>query len=155
MITRGRFRAHPLTGPIQSVEATYYVHATEDPAKFAPVMEALLGRGAEPEREEMEGHYGNRILRVRYHLVGEEANSAFSSLVNGMDAAAKKELMGALEQAVDEHGALYVRLDKQLLLSGKAAMGRGDSVRIRVKPRLFMMKEGAGMFFRKAFGGTR
>jgi RNA binding exosome subunit len=142
-----------MRSPIQSVEVTYLLHATEDPTKVADAVSGLLGVRTEPEEEVLEGHFGNRIEKIRLHLTGEEAGAAFASLVSKMPPGIKRELVGDLQKFLDEHSALFLRFDKQLLISGGFALASGDPVRIKVKPRIFMMKGGAASFYEHLIGG--
>jgi len=144
-----------MKGPIQSVEVSCLVHSTEDEGRLRRAMEGMLGLDASARSEELEGHHGNRIVRVSYSLTGDAASSAFSKLVSSLPLEARDELAGSLGATVDEHHALYLRLDKQALVSGRLALGGSESVRIRVKPRLFLMKEGTAEFYRDALGRGR
>jgi RNA binding exosome subunit len=134
--------------PIASLEATYFIHETEDPSKVDMAVKKLLGTEASAEKEALEGHFGNKIERARVHLTGDEAASSFSAIVRALPDAVRMELMSDLEPHLDEHSALFLRLDKQLLVSGKIALGAGDAVRLKVKPRLFLLKGGASGFYR-------
>jgi len=143
-----------LKGPIQSVEVTYLVHATEDPKNLEAAVARLLGVAVEPEVEELEGHFGNRISKSRVHLTGEEAARAFRSTVERLPPAVKKEIISDLGSYLDEHSALFLRFNKQLLVSGSLALASGDPVRMKVKPRIFLVKGGAPQFFSQLMGGT-
>ncbi len=144
-----------LKGPIQSVEVTYLLHATEDPKKLVAAVSALLAVEAEPEEDEMEGHFGNKITRVGYHLTGEDAGAAFSAIASRISAPLKKELKGRIAELIDEHSALFLRFDKQRLVSGSLEEGAGDPVKVKVKPRVFVLKGGAKEFYSQLlFGGT-
>lgn len=136
-----------MKGPVQSVEVTFLLHATEDQAKVSESVGRLLSVGAAPEVEELEGHFGNKIVRVRYHLTGAEASSAVASLAARMPAALKDELRDKVEEMVDEHSALFLRLNKQRLVEGVLEEGTEDPVRIRVKPRVFLLRGGAKEFY--------
>jgi len=142
-----------MKGPIQSVEVTYLVHATEDPRKMEQALSRLLGAETAPDLERLEGHFGNEILRARLHLVGDEAGRAFESLASRIPRGVKEEVLGDLHSHLDEHAALFLRFDKQSLVSGSVAMGSADAVRVKVKPRRFMMKGGAEGFFAGLLGG--
>jgi RNA binding exosome subunit len=142
-----------LKGPIQSVEATYLVHATEDAEKVGGAVAKLLGAASEPVVESLEGHFGNRILRGRLHLTGEEAARAFESLVALMPQGMRDEVVADIGPYLDEHSALFLRLDKQKLVSGSVALGTGDAVRLKVKPRVFQLKGGAPRFYAQLIGG--
>ncbi len=132
---------------------TYLVHATEDPAKVSDAVSRLLGMEAGPEVEFLEGHFGNRIEKARVHLTGEEAGAAFTNLVAKMPLGMRRELVGDLEKFLDEHSALFLRFDKQLLVSGRLALASGDPVRVKVKPRIFLLKGGAAGFYGRLFEG--
>jgi RNA binding exosome subunit len=136
-----------LKGPIQSVEVSYLVHATEDAGKISKAVESVLGPIGEPVSEGMEGHFGNPIVRVTYHLTGEDAERAFSVLASNLSPSLRQQLKGEMGDHLDEHSAFYVRLDKQRLVDGTIRLTGGDPVRIRVKPRLHLVKGGAASMF--------
>lgn len=143
-----------MKGPIQSVEVSYLVHSTEDQQRIGKAVEKMLGMNAVANVEELEGHFGNKIVRVSYHLTGEEASFAFYKLASDLPSAAREELFGNLEKMMDEHSALYLRLDKQSLVAGRFEFGGGEVVRLRVKPRLFFLKGGLLCFTEAPWRGT-
>ena len=91
----------------------------------------------------MEGHFGNPIRRLKFHVTGDEAERMAAGLLAGMPREAKEQVLRDLDSAVDEHSALYLRLDKQAAVEGRLALGGKDPVRVRVKPRLHELKGGA------------
>lgn len=137
---------------VQSVEVSYFVHATEDRARVDGAVAVLLGFAGEPEVETVEGHFGNRITMVRIRLTGEEAMTALKGLVSKMPSGVKESVRGDLETHMDEHSALYLRLDKQRLVSGEVALADSDPVRVRVKPRLHALGGPAAQFYRGLLG---
>jgi RNA binding exosome subunit len=144
-----------LKGPIQSIEVSYIVHATEDAQTLAKAVSTLLSVDTTPEEEQMEGHFGNAITRVRYHLTGEEAAAALGSIVARLPTPTKDKLERGIGELMDEHSALYLRFDKQRLVAGTLEEGTGDPVRIKVKPRGFLLRGGAKEFYSKIlFGGN-
>jgi RNA binding exosome subunit len=136
-----------LKSPIRSVEASYLVHATEDKEKIGRAVSRLLSTGTEAEVEKLEGHYGNEILRARLQLTGKEAARAFEGIVSALPPAVKAEISSSIQTLIDEHSALFVRFDKQRLVSGTVSLGSGDSVRVKVKPRVFLVEGGAAKFY--------
>jgi RNA binding exosome subunit len=134
-------------GSIQSVEVVYLVHATEDPGKIEDAVSKLLGRRVVPETERLEGHFGNEIVKAKVHLTGEEAGSAFKSVIGAIPDGLRREIASNIGLYMDEHSAIFLRLDKQGLVSGSMALGSGDSVRVKVKPRAFLLKEGGTQFY--------
>ena len=140
---------------IQSVEASYFVHATEDPEKIGKAVSRLLGSAAAPETEPLEGHFGNRIVRARVHVVGAAAESAALSVFAFMSEDTRREVAGSLGALVDEHSSLFLRFDKQLLVQGRTALGSGDPVRVKVKPRLFQLGPRAAEFYLRLLEESR
>jgi len=136
-----------LKGQIQSLEVSYIVHATEDAGKIGAAVVSLLEYAGEAVADEMEGHFGNSIVRVSYHIIGEDAQHAFEQLASKMGQGLRTRLKDELDKHLDEHSALYLRLDKQRLLSGRLELTDADPVRIRVKPRLYAAKGGARSLF--------
>lgn len=140
--------------PITSVEVSYLIHATEDEKKVCDAVARLLGADPVLQREALEGHFGNRIVRIRIHLTGDVASSAFRHIVAALPRQVRAAVSDRLAAFVDEHSALYLRLDKQKLISGTAEIGTTDSIRIKVKPRLFAMQRGALEFYSNELEGT-
>lgn len=144
-----------MKGQIQSIEVSYIVHATEDPKIVAKAVSTMMPLDVVPEEEPMEGHFGNAITRVRYHLTGEDAAVALDSIAAHLPALTKDMLKRSIGELVDEHSALYLRFDKQRLVVGTLEEGTSDPVRIRVKPRVFLLQGGAKEFYSKIlFGGN-
>jgi RNA binding exosome subunit len=137
-----------MKGPIQSVEVTFLVQATEDSKRVETAVRGLLG-DVEITREELEGHFGNRIVRGRAHVTGQAATAAFESIASRLSPEAREELLKNTAKYMDEHSALYIRLDKQLLVNGRVELSQSDSVRIKVKPRLHGLRGGALQVYRR------
>jgi RNA binding exosome subunit len=141
-----------LKGPIQSVEVSYFLHATEDSEKVDAAVVDFLGMACSPETEKMEGHFGNAIVDVRFRLTGEEASRALENMVAKLPRELKNELAGGIAGAIDEHSALYLRFDKQKLVLGAVAAGGSDPVRVRVKPRSYLVRGRPGEFYANLLG---
>ena len=135
-----------------SAEVSYLVHATEDRDGLAEAVERTL-RVSDPEAEELEGHFGNRIIQIRHRVTGEAATILFDGIVSRLEPETRHEIVRSLRTMMDEHRVLYFRLDKQALFKGKLQIGERESVRIRIKPRLFLLKEGAETFYREVLEG--
>jgi len=124
-----------LKAAVQSVEVSCFVHATEDRAIIADSLSRTVTGDVQPEEEEMEGHFGNPILHVRYSLKGEEGVVAMGKIAYLLSKETKDKIMRELALLIDEHNALYLRFSKQSLVAGKFEIGSEDSIRVRVKPR--------------------
>lgn len=140
--------------PIMSVEVTWLIHATEDESKVEGSVRRLLGGEPAFGREVLEGHFGNKIVKIRVHLTGDKAASAFQRIVSSLAPQARGAVARELEAHVDEHSALFLRLDKQGLVSGSPRLGTADAVRVKVKPRLHALKGGALEFYARELEGA-
>jgi len=123
---------------VQSVEVSCFVHATEDREVIADSLSRTVTGEVQPEEEKLEGHFGNPIFHVRYHLKGEEGVVAMGRIAYLLSRETKDKIMRELGHLIDEHNALYLRFSKQSLVAGKLEMGTEDPVRVRVKPRGFV-----------------
>ncbi|MGA2664898.1 MAG: RNA-binding domain-containing protein [Nitrososphaerales archaeon] len=136
-------------GEIQAVEVSCFVQATEDEGRLRDAIASSLAIGVGPEEERLEGHFGNRILALSWHLTGEQASTSFRALFSLLGQGGRREVLRELEGYLDDHGALYVRLNKQTLVKGVATTSQSDPVRIRIKPRTFLMKGQPRQFYER------
>jgi RNA binding exosome subunit len=141
-----------MKGAIQSLDLSYLLHATEDPETVSLAVRGTFTSNAPFETEEMEGHFGNTIKKVDLHLHGEEATRAFHELASKLPATLKSQLARDMDKYVDEHSSLFLRLDKQKLVKGELALGTNDVIRLKVKPRVFVMKGHGREFFANLLG---
>jgi len=139
-----------MRGPVQSVDVSFFVHATEDSGRVEAKVAQSLGLEGPPEVEKLEGHFGNPIESVSFHATGELALRAYRRLVEGFPESLRRRLADEISMHVDEHQSLYIRLDKQALMEGRFALGSSDTVRVKVKPRLYSLGGGAINFYREA-----
>jgi RNA binding exosome subunit len=142
-----------MKGPIQSVEVTYLIHATEDAKKVERAIAEVLGVDLPPEVEKLEGHFGNEIMKVTLHITGDQAGTAFEGIVARLPADLRSRLAVDASEFIDEHSALFLRFDKQSLVIGNLSLGSGDAVRVKVKPRKFLVRGGAPWFYSGLVGG--
>ena len=84
----------------------------------------------------LEGHYGNEVKRYVIHLTGRRADEWGKQLLLRMDETDRRRIANEVEKYLDEHGKLYLRLDKQSLIDGVIRAGVEDVVRVKLKPRL-------------------
>ncbi len=65
----------------------------------------------------------------------------------------RKAILADLRSGLDEHNALYIRLSKQVLvMNGAAVLASSDPIRVRVKPRSFLVKGDPAAFYERLFG---
>lgn len=138
-----------MRGQIRSVEVSYIIHATEDESKVREAVKRILGINQEPIIQSLEGHFGNEILRAVFHLTDESANHTFRMLFDNMPEYARKNVVERISSYIDEHSSLYLRLDKQNIVQGRVELSDSDAIRIKIKPRLYLVKGSEVDFFRR------
>jgi RNA binding exosome subunit len=138
-----------MKGQIRSVEVSYIVHATEDEERIENAVKKILDIEENPRVDVLEGHFGNRILRVIFHLTGESAYKTFRKIFDSMPEILKKYITDRINIYLDEHRSLYLRFDKQSIIQGRIELSESDSVRIKIKPRLYLVKGTEGDFYRR------
>jgi len=143
-----------LSSSVQSLEASYFIQMTEDEEKVKRAVSNLLGGEMPEERQEAEGHHGNKIVWIRVHLIGDEAEAALRRIISRIDADERRVILKDLRSALDEHNALYIRLSKQVLvMKGSAVLASSDPIRVKVKPRSYMVKRDPEGFYARLFEG--
>ena len=144
-----------MASAVQSLEVSYFVQMTEDGEKVRRAVADLVGGEPPEERQEAEGHHGNKIVWVRVHLTGDEAEKALRRIVSRIDPDETKAILGDLRDALDEHNALYLRLSKQVLvMRGGAVLASSDPIRVKVKPRSYMVGRDPEGFYARLFEGA-
>jgi len=144
-----------VSSSVQSLEVSYFLQMTEDEEKVRRAVSALLGGDLQEERQEAEGHHGNTIIWVRHHLTGDEAEAAFKRILARIGGDGRKDILGELGSLLDDHNALYIRLSKQVLvMSGNAVLASSDPVRVKVKPRGYLVKGDPSGFYARLFEGA-
>lgn len=137
---------------IQALELSYFLHATEDESRVVHSVQEYMNLKAEPRFDELRGHFGNRILLVRYHLAGGEAERLFVTITSRLDRTEARSVRDTIHEMMDEHRALYLRLSKQELIKGRVVLSPSDPIRVKVKPRSFMIGGDAGKFYERIMG---
>jgi len=137
---------------IQSVDVSFLLHATEDEPRVIETIQSALSISLAPAVEVLEGHFGNRIVHVKFHGTGEEAKRLFRQLSSMLSRQDKGAILEGIDGNLDEHGALYLRFNRQELLSGRLVVSREDPLRVRVKPRAHSMKGDPAEFYKRMMG---
>jgi len=120
-----------------SAEISFHLHATEDEERcLLAFSNALDIDPRDFTKTVLGGHYGNEVKRYVAHLTGRRADEWGKQLVLKMDESDRMRIAGEVEKYLDEHGKLYLRLDKQSLIDGLIRAGIEDVVRVKLKPRL-------------------
>jgi len=120
-----------------SAEVSFHLHATEDEERCLLIFSNTLDiNPLEVTKAVLEGHYGNEVKRYVIHLTGRRADEWGKQLLLRMDETDRRRIANEVEKYLDEHGKLYLRLDKQSLIDGVIRAGVEDVVRVKLKPRL-------------------
>ncbi|MGI0080186.1 MAG: RNA-binding domain-containing protein, partial [Nitrososphaerales archaeon] len=114
---------------------SFLVHATEDEGRLLQNVVDSFGISKEGTvKEYLEGHYGNSLTHFTVHVTGERATEISSMILSRLDQSSKKALVAELEKYLDEHDALYLRLDRQELPE-KFLLGDDEPIRTKLKPK--------------------
>jgi RNA binding exosome subunit len=144
-----------MSSAVQSLEVSYFIQMTEDEEKVRRAVAAMVGGELPEERQEAEGHHGNKIVWVRLHWTGDEAEAALRQIISRIDPNERRAIMENLGAMVDEHNALYIRLSKQVLvMRGSAVLASSDPIRVKVKPRSYVVKRDPEGFYARLFEGS-
>lgn len=121
-----------------SVTLSFFVHATEDEERLkATVLGSFKISDQDTTRKDLAGHYGNRLAYVKAHIIGERASEISRMILSRLDQSCKPSLISELEKYLDEHDALYLRLDRQEM-PGRFILGEDEPIRIKLKPKVRM-----------------
>jgi RNA binding exosome subunit len=118
-----------------SVTISFFVHATEDENLLLSVVAQSLRIDKEGiVTEILEGHYGNRLVSVHAHIIGNLAQFVSIALISKLDRLSKDLLVSMIDKYLDEHEALYLRLDRQRMPE-QLSLTDDEPIRIKLKPK--------------------
>jgi len=119
-----------------SVTVTFFVHSTEDEARL---LEAVLVRldiqEEEMSKEKILGYFGNEIVSVKAHVLGQRAQAVSDSIFRSLSKTARSLLLSEMERSLDEHDSLYLRLDRQSLSDPEISLSDEEPIRVKLKPK--------------------
>jgi RNA binding exosome subunit len=112
-----------------------FVHGTEDSKKIFNAIQERLGiQENDLELESLRGYFGNPVISVRCHSLGAEADAIASRVFDSMDAPSRTKFRTELSKSVDEHDALYLRIDKQGL-KNTISLSDEEAIHLKLKPK--------------------
>jgi len=124
------------------LEISFYVHATEDDEKILNALDKNFNLNKSLfEIIQLEGHYGNPILRCYSSINDDLAQKIFETIFKRLEPSQKQTVLGTLEQYIDSSKSLYVRLDKPNLCEGRLTLGKANSVHFKFKPKKKYLKD--------------
>jgi RNA binding exosome subunit len=119
-----------------SVTVSYFIHSTEDMDRLLRLVKSKLGlEDEEVSEEKITGYFGNEMISVKAHVIGEQANIVANLIVASLSREAKNSILSELEKSLDEHDSLYLRLDRQTLGEKFLNLSDEEPIRIKFKPK--------------------
>ncbi|WP_254841254.1 RNA-binding protein [Natronomonas marina] len=117
--------------PFHYVDLRTFCYATEDEKRVEAALRTFLPEDAEIERQETEGHNGDRILVLSVRLErADEVRHVLSRLAEIDDF---EGLLAELDQRIDDNCAFFLGLDKQAAYKGTVELGDGLMLRGKVE----------------------
>jgi RNA binding exosome subunit len=123
--------------PFHYVDLRAFCYATEDEKRVRESLRTYLPEETDLEREETEGHHGDRILVFSTRL--ENADDVRYVLGKLTELDDIETVLDELDQRVDGNTAFFLTLDKQAGFDGRVA--RGDGITLRAKVEAYPAKK--------------
>src|ERR1700730_11563683 len=103
-----------------SISVSFLIHSTEDADRLMRgIREGLAIKEEEISIDKIQGYFGNEIISVKAHVTGPRTRNVANQIFSKLSKSAREMLITELEKSMDEHDALYVRIDRQMLGTGE------------------------------------
>ena len=123
--------------PVQHLEITTLVHATEDHVQVVNAVSNLYPEHIEmPPYEEAKftGVFGESIAMLRWVLKNRRpATETFNTVIMGLNSLDLHKVLESLGDRIDENKNMYLRVDKQKAAIGVIRLDNRDSIRIKAR----------------------
>jgi len=117
--------------PIHWIEARAYCHATEEEGRVERAL-AFACPGGELTREDLEGHFGNTLVRLTRRI--EHGKAIRAAWENWSNAGLSAALATSVDARVDDDSVLHFRLDKQAAFGERLELAKdSDAIDVRLK----------------------
>ncbi|MES3517965.1 MAG: RNA-binding protein [Natronomonas sp.] len=117
--------------PFHYVDLRAFCYDTEDEKRVESALRTFLPEDVEIEREETEGHHGDRILVLSVRLERADEIRTVLSKLEALDD--YRRLRNELDDRIDDNCALFLQLDKQAAFGGEVELGDGLMLRAKVE----------------------
>ncbi|WP_247728533.1 RNA-binding protein [Halovivax limisalsi] len=117
--------------PLHYVDLRTFCYATEHETRVEEALRLFLPEEFEIERDETEGHYGDRIVILSARV--ERADEMRTVLSTVATLPSIDDLRGELDDRVTENTELFLRFDKQAAFNGDVRLGDGITFRAKVE----------------------
>ena len=123
--------------PVQHLEITTFVHATEDHVKVVKAVSNLFPEDVDlPPYEEVKlsGVFGDKLTTLKWVLKNRRpATEVFNKVVKGLPSIDLLELTESLDSRIDENKNMYMRVDKQKAFLGVMKLENHDPIRLKAR----------------------
>lgn len=123
--------------PVQHLEITTFVHATEDHVKVVKAVSNLFPEDVDlPPYEEVKltGVFGDQLTTLKWVLKNRRpATEVFNKVVMGLPSIDLLELTESLDSRIDENKNMYMRVDKQKAFLGVMKLENHDPIRLKAR----------------------
>ncbi len=123
--------------PVQNLEITTLVHATEDQSKVIDAVSNLFPEDIEVppcEKVKFTGVFGDPLVMLKWVLKNRRpATVTFDNVLLGMSSLDLHQVLESLGNRIDENKNMYMRLDKQKAAIGVIRLDSHDSIRIKAR----------------------
>ena len=123
--------------PVQHLEISTLVHATEDHIKIVNAVSNLFPEYIEmPPYDEVKftGVFGESIAMLKWVLKNRRpATETFNKVVMGLNSLDLYHVLESLGERIDESKNMYLRVDKQKAAIGVIGLDNRDSIRIKAR----------------------
>lgn len=117
--------------PFHYLDLRTFSYATEDDQRVERALQTLLPEDYPIERQESEGHHGDRIIVFSTRV---DNADDIRHVVNAMnEGGVFSAIADELDQRVTDNTELFVQLDKQAAYNGKVTVGEGITVRGKIE----------------------
>ncbi len=127
----------PKQRPVQHIEITTFVHATEDHVKVVKAVSNLFPKDIDvPPYEEVKltGYFGDPLVMLKWVLKNRRpATEVVNTIILGFSSIDSLELVESLPSRIDENKNMYMRLDKQKAFTGGIRLENHDPIRIKAR----------------------
>lgn len=115
--------------PFHYVDLRAFSYATEDEKRVERALQSFLPDETELERNESEGHYGDRIVVLSARV--ENADDMRHVLTRVAEVDDLDQVLAELDDRVDDNCSFFLTFDKQSAFGGD--IERGDGITLRAK----------------------
>jgi RNA binding exosome subunit len=117
--------------PFHYIDLRTFCYETEDRRRVEQALRRFLPEDTEIEREETEGHHGDRILVFSVRVErADEMRHVLAQVQEGID---RDRLLAEVDDRVDEDCSLHLHLDKQAAYRDEVQFGDGVALRAKVE----------------------